>query len=213
MQGSTNKQPAAPRVQITLDGHAIELPAKQGRSLQAIRAHLEAVALKKHRVLFSFIVNGVPVNLSESLSPFKTFYKVAARTVAFGQLTFQMVAVAADQVNTLHDRLERMALQVMINDWAQVEEMWWQIMPELKDPILTLSFLPPSIELLPHGADVGPKAQKRFADELVRILEDIERIIPRQEVLELSDAIENQLLPWLRGLGHCLYRFHGPEPA
>ena len=67
MQGSANKQPAIPRVQITLDGQPLALSVKQGRSLQAIRSHLERVALKRQRVLFSLTINGTPVSLGESL--------------------------------------------------------------------------------------------------------------------------------------------------
>jgi hypothetical protein len=213
MQGSANKQPAIPRVQITLDGQPVALGGKQSRSLQSIRSHLERVALKRQRVLFSLTINGAPVSLAESLSPFKTFHKIAARTIGFDQLGYQLVAVAADQVNSLHERIERLALQVMINDWPKAEALWWQLMPEIKDPLLTLSFVPPSVEMLPHGEEIGAKALKRFTLDLVKILEDIEDILTRKELLELSDALENQLLPWLRGLGHCLYRFHGPEPA
>lgn len=211
MQGSTNKQPAIPRVQVTLDGQAVELSPKQGRSLQAIRARLETIALKKHRVLFSLVVNGSPIPLGQSMSPFKTFHKVVARTISFSQMSFQLINVAAEQVNSLHERVERLALQVMINDWAKAEEMWWELMPELKDPLLTLNFVPQAIEMLPYGEEIGAKALKKFSDDLVRILEEIEQILARQELLELSNALENQLLPWLRGLGHCLYRFHGPE--
>jgi hypothetical protein len=213
MQGSANKQPAIPRVQITLDGQPLALQGKQGRSLNAIRAHLERVALKRNRVLFSLTVNGTPVGVGDSLVNFKSFHKINARTISFGQLGYQLVAVAADQVNTLHERVERLALQVMINSWAKAEQLWWDLMPELKDPLLTLSFVPPSVETLPHGEEIGAKALKRFSHDLVKILEDIEEILVRKELLELSDALENELLPWLRGLGHCLYRFHGPEPA
>jgi hypothetical protein len=213
MQGSANKQPAIPKLQITLDGQPVAISGKEGRSLHAIRSHLERVALKRQRVLFSLTINGTPVSLGESLSPFKTFHKIAARTIGFNQLGFQLVAVAADQVNSLHERVERLSLQVMINDWPKAEQLWWDLMPELKDPLLTLSFVPPSAEALPHGADIGEKALKRFTLDLVKILEEIEGILTRKELLELSDALENQLLPWLRGLGHCLYRFHGPEAA
>jgi hypothetical protein len=213
MQGSANKQPAIPRVQITLDGHPLALSGKQGRSLNAIRAHLERVALKRNRVLFSLTVNGTPVGLGDSLLKFKSFHKITARTISFGQLGYQLVAVAADQVNVLHERVERLALQVMINDWHKAEQLWWDLMPELKDPLLTLSFVPPSVEDMPHGEDISAKALKRFSLDLVKILEEIEEILTRKELLELSDALENQLLPWLRGLGHCLYRFHGTEPA
>jgi hypothetical protein len=211
MQGSANKQPAVPKVLITLDGQPVVLSSKQGRSLHAIRCHLERVALKRQRVLFSLTINGTPVSLGESLSPFKTFHKIAARTIGFDQLGFQLVAVAAEQVNALHERVERLALQVMINDWSKAEKLWWDLMPELKDPLLTLSFVPPSAELLPHGQEIGAKALKRFTNDLVKIFEDIDEILTRKELLELSDALENRLLPWLRGLGHCLYRFHGPE--
>jgi hypothetical protein len=213
MQGSANKQPAIPKLQITLDGQPVALSVKQGRSLQAIRAHLEQVALKRQRVLFSLTINGTPVSLGEPLSPFKTFHKIAARTIGFDQLGFQLVAVAADQVNALHERVERLSLQVMINEWPKAEALWWELMPELKDPLLTLSFIPQNVEVLPNGEEISPKALKRFTNDLVKILEDIEEILTRKELLELSDALENQLLPWLRGLGHCLYRFHGPEPA
>lgn len=213
MQGSANKQPAVPKVQITLDGQPVALSLKQGRSLHAIRCHLERVALKRQRVLFSLTINGTPVSLGESLSPFKRFHKIAARTIGFDQLGFQLVAVAADQVNSIHERVERLALQIMINDWSKAEKLWWDLMPELKDPLLTLSFVPPSVEMLPHGHEIGAKALKRFTMDLVKIFEDIDEILTRKELIELSDALENRLLPWLRGLGHCLYRFHGPEHA
>jgi hypothetical protein len=213
MQGSANKQPAIPKVQITLDGQSVALPAKQARSLQAIRSHLERVALKRQRVLFSLTVNGTPVSLGETMSPFKTFHKIVGRTISFSQLGFQLVAVAADQVNALHERVERLSLQIMINDWSKAEELWWDLLPELKDPLLTLSFVPAAVEMLPHGEEIGAKALKRFTNDLVQILEEIEEILTRQELLELSNALENELLPWLRSLGHCLYKFHGPEPA
>ncbi|MGZ5544894.1 MAG: hypothetical protein ACXWIU_09475 [Limisphaerales bacterium] len=213
MQGSANRQPAIPKLQITLDGQPVALSVKQGRSLHAIRAHLEQVALKRQRVLFSLTINGTPVSLGEPLSPFKTFHKIAARTIGFDQLGFQLVAVAADQVNTLHERVERLTLQVMINEWPKAEALWWELMPELKDPLLTLSFVPQNVEVLPNGEEISPKALKRFTVDLVKILEQIEEILTRKELLELSDALENRLLPWLRGLGHSLYRFHGPESA
>ncbi len=213
MQGSANKQPAPPRVHVTLDGQPVELSARQGRSLQAIRSHLETAALKRHRILFSLNVNGAAVNLNEPMPPFKTFHKVVARTVGFGQLSFQLVTVAADQVNALHERVERLSLQMMINEWSRAEALWWELLPDLKDPLMTLSFVPSSIEILPFGQEIGAKAIKRFAQDLVAILEEIEQIIGRQDLIELSNALENHLMPWLRGLGHCLYRFHGPESA
>jgi hypothetical protein len=211
VQSPANKQPAIPRVQVTMDGQPIEVSLMQGKSLQAIRTRLEIMALKRNRVLFSLAVNGVPVSLGESMSPFKTFHKVVARTISFNQLSFQLIGVAADQVNTLHERVQRMSLQVMINEWHKAEEMWWDLMPDLKDPLLTLTFVPQAIEILPNGNEISSKAVKRFTDDLVLILEDINEIIERQELLELSNALENELLPWLRALGHCLYRFHGPE--
>ena len=101
----------------------------------------------------------------------------------------------------------------MINDWSKAEQLWWDLMPELKDPLLTLSFVPASVEMLPHGEEIGTKALKRFTLDLAKILENVEEILTRKELIELSDALENQLLPWLRSLGHCLYRLHGPEHA
>lgn len=211
MQSPANKQPAVPPVQITLDGQAVALPTKHGRSLQAIRSHLETIALKKHRVLFSLMVNGVPVNLGDSMSPFKTFQKVVARTIPFSQLSFQLVSVAADQVNALHERVQNLALQIMINDWRKAEELWWDLMPHLKDPLLTLSFVPASITTLPYGEEISEKALRKFTQDLVVILEVIEAIVARHELLELSNALEQRVLPWLRAVGHCIYRFSGPE--
>jgi hypothetical protein len=101
----------------------------------------------------------------------------------------------------------------MINDWPKAEALWWDLMPEIKDPLLTLSFVPHNVEMLPNGEEIGAKSIKRFTLDLVKIFENIDAILARKELIELSDALENQLLPWLRSLGHCLYRFHGPEPA
>lgn len=213
MQSPANKQPAVPPVQVTLDGQAVELSSKQGRSLQAIRSHLETIALKKHRVLFSLMVNGVPINLGDPVSPFKTFQKVVGRTIPFSQLSIQLVSVAADQVNSLHERVQHLALQVMINDWSKAEELWWDLMPQLKDPLLTLSFVPQSIAALPNGEEINEKSIRKFAADLVTIFEQMEAIIARKELLEFSNALEHQVLPWLRAVGHCIYRFSGPEPG
>ena len=213
MQSPASKQPSVPGVQVTLDGKPVELAIHQGRSLQAIRTHLEALALRRGRVLFALSVNGKPVSLGRPVSLFKTFHKVVARTVGFNQLGFQLIAVAEAQVDGLHERIEQLSLQIMINDWTKAEELWHEIMPELKDPLLTLSFIPNVIELLPNGQEIGARAIKRFSEELVVILEAIDLILARQELLEFSNVLENQLLPWLRSVGHCIYRFHGPDPA
>src|SRR4051812_23960769 len=111
MQSSAHKQ----RVQVTLDGQPLDFPSPHARSLQAIRAHLETVALKRQRILYSLTVNGAPVSLADSISPFKTFHKIVGRTIGFSQLGFQLIEVASDQVNALHERVEHLSLQVMIN--------------------------------------------------------------------------------------------------
>ena len=178
------KQPAIPRLQITLDGQPVSLPVKHGRSLQAIRAHLENIALKHQRVLFSLTINGTPVSLGESLLPFKTVHKIAARTISFNQLGFQLVAVAADQINSLHERVERLALQVMINEWPKAEALWWDLMPELKVPLLTLSFVPPGFAFEAWSVYAGVPVRRIGERNRKAVLEQAEHL--RRQLAKLG---------------------------
>ncbi|MDX1951819.1 MAG: hypothetical protein SFY81_06520 [Verrucomicrobiota bacterium] len=211
MKRQEKKDDLIPQVQVTLDGAPVALDALHSHSLSGIRCHLEQLALERQRVLFSLAVNDIPVSLGKQPISVEHFNKVAGRTIGFNQLALQLVSVAEEQAGKLKGRIEEVSLQVLINDWPSARELWWKLLPDLKDPLLTLSFLPGAIERLPNGHEIGPKAIQGYIAKLVEIVEEIEQSLPSEDPVELSTRMETALLPWINQVCQALFRFHGPE--
>ena len=181
--------------EVTLDGAAIVLPAAAFFFLGAIRAHLEAVALKRQRVLCALSVDGVPLNLSRGLPRVARFQRVTGETLGFEQLSRQLAWATHEQIVLLRTRVEATALRMVINEGAQAQRLWWELMPDLKAPLLTLIFLP---EIC------GDQASKILVEPLAGIIVDLNHVLDEinaacyhGDVLELSATLELQLLPWL----------------
>ena len=83
-------------VEITLDGLPVGLPYGP-RSLNAIRCHLETLALERHRILYSLSVDGELVNLSLPLIHQKAFCRIEAETVALKETSILLLGRALQQ--------------------------------------------------------------------------------------------------------------------
>ena len=92
-----------------------------------------------------------------------------------------------------------------------VEESWWRLVPELKDPLLTMSFMPFGIECLPGGKELGQRSVLDHARDLAEILEHLAQGAEGRDCIEFSNSLESKLLPWLRRIAHALRRFNSPE--
>lgn len=208
MSGPANKTPAPSQVRITLDGQPIELSQQIRASLPAIRAHLEALVLCQRRILHAMVVDGVTLNLQRPAWSFDTFHHVVAATISFDDLAFQLLRLAREQVAQLRTRGEAAVLLVLINEWPGVQRIWWNLLPDLKEPLVTLSFLP-ELGRPTAGPLVAPAATcASQAQELGRIQQEVEGHCAFHDALALSDTLEHRLLPWLAQLDTTLAQLH-----
>lgn len=198
------------QLQVTLDGENVGCWSTAAESLASIRGHLETLALSKRRLLFSMTVDGTPVSLDRPLDGRGSGLTVVARTVGFEQLGFQLISVAEGQCGHLIQRLQNLMLLVLINSWEKGQEGWMRLLPELKDPILTISFIPEAVGFLPGGADISGRAVMRRTDELSAVLVEIERVGLLRDPEEFSSVLESRLLPWLQEFHADLKRFNSP---
>ena len=198
------------QLQVTLDGVSVGSWATTAETLASIRGRLETLALSKRRLLFSMTVDGNPVSLNRPLDRRGSGFTVVARSIGFEQLGFQLISVAEEQCNQLIQRLQNLSLLVLINSWEKGQEGWMRLLPELKDPILTISFIPDGVGLLPGGESISCRAVPRRTDDLSVVLVEIERVAERRDPEEFSNVLESRLLPWLQQFQTDLKNFNSP---
>src|ERR1035441_174723 len=101
-------------VEITLDGLPVRLPSKH-RSLNAIRCHLETLALERQRILCSLSVDGQPVNLALPLLDPGIFCQIEAGTVALDEMPLLLLKKAFQQTDCARECVETALTLVLIN--------------------------------------------------------------------------------------------------
>src|SRR5437879_5336299 len=99
---------------VILDGRPVVVPA-QRRSLAAIRAYLETLALEQQRILFSFRVDGARVNLSAMLPTQTRFAKIEAETIDLAQVPLQLIRTAMLQTAEAKNHVVSAITLVLIN--------------------------------------------------------------------------------------------------
>jgi hypothetical protein len=188
-------------IRLILDGVSLEPPPDLVPVCRAIRAYLEGLSMDQGRLLHTMTADGLPVNLAESGLHLPILRSVCATTMPFGEVPNQSLTMATDILQLLHARSEALALFVLINEWDRAEAGWWDLVPNLKEPLVLLGLW---AEANHHGS--ASLAATKFwqpAHDLCRlggIIATINRICQRRNVFELSDAIENLLLPWIEHL-------------
>ncbi len=196
------------QLQVTLDGENVGSWSTTAESLASIRGRLETLALSKRRLLFSMSVDGSPVSLNRPLDLRVVGLTVVARTIGFEQLGFQLISVAEEQCSQLIQRLQNLSLLVLINSWHKGQEGWMRLLPELKDPILTTSFIPEGVGFLPGGDAICGRAVMRRTDDLSLVLVEIEKVALSRDPEEFSNVLESKLLPWLQNFHTDLKSFN-----
>src|SRR5215472_9987468 len=130
-------------LQVMLDGAPIRLP-NQRRSLAAIRAHLEILAMERQRILYSFRVDGARINLSAMLPTQRPFTKIEAETIDLGQVPLQLVKTAMLQSAEAREQVLTSVTLTVINNAEWARENWWNLIRVVKQPLVTLSLMPES---------------------------------------------------------------------
>ena len=197
MSGKTEEFGSLLPVLVTLDGKTLEVPQHVQDSLPAIRSYLELMALEQQRVVSVLSVDGQLVNLQcPRLEP-AHFHRIQAQTISFTDLSRQLIATAHAQVRLLQTRVEAAAMQVLINDWPAVNRLWQEWVPEFMSPVLIIKSLR---ELCGVRLDELSIEDQQLSDHLAQfspMWEHIERIFEQQDTIELSNALEQRLGPWL----------------
>ena len=158
-------------------------------------------------------VDGVPFGIIRKLSPSRKFRRVSATTVTFKQLRLELLQSVRIQVSQLRRRVEAAALLVIINDWPNAECLWWELLPDLKEPLMTLNFLPEVAVTPPDKAAGAAQFIGRHTEQLTYIMSEVESSCERRDNLELSDALEQWLIPWLDELSHSLKQWQEKAAA
>lgn len=208
MSGPANKAPVPSQVRVTLDGQLVGMSQQIRASLPAIRAHLEALVLCQRRILHGLVVDGVTPDLQRPAWSFDTSDNVVAATIRFDELAFQLLRLAREQVGQLRARGEAAVPLVLINEWPGVQRICWNLLPDLKEPLVTLGLLP-ELGRPTAGPLVAPAAIcASQAQELGRIQQEVSGHCAFHDALASSDTLRHRLLPWLAQFHTMLAQLH-----
>jgi hypothetical protein len=194
-------------VEITLDGLPVGLPSGHC-SLNAIRCHLETLALESHRILYSLSVDGQPVNLALPLLNQKVFCRVEAGTIALEETALLLLKKAYQQTDLARECVETALTLVLINDGQVAREVWWNLALALKEPVITLSLLPENTcEPFDSCASLT-QLRKWQLEQVAAIIRDVDEACDSADTIPLSNALENRVLPWLQSLSELISLWH-----
>ncbi len=194
-------------IEVILDGLAVELPPGH-RSLNAIRCHLETLALESHRILYSLSVDGRPVNLALPLLNQRIFCRVEAGTVALEETALLLLKKAFQQTDLARECVETALTLVLINDGQVAHEVWWNLASVLKEPVITLSLLPENTcEPFDNRTPLA-QLRKWQLEQIAAIIRDVNEACHSEDPIPLSNALENRVLPWLQSLSELISLWH-----
>ena len=197
-------------IEIVLDGMPVVLPF-QNRSINAIRGQLETLALERQRVLSFLSIDGQPVNLALPLKVRGTFCRIEAGSIALENRSRLLLKTAFEQTDHARECVETALTLVLINNGAVACEVWWNLARQLKEPVLTLSLLPETDEPRAQGQASLIQLRKWQLEQLGMILREVAAVCHGEDVIQISNALENRVLPWLQGLGDLIQLWYETE--
>ncbi|HEY5041987.1 MAG TPA: hypothetical protein VIK53_08285 [Verrucomicrobiae bacterium] len=194
---------AADEIAISLDGTPVAVPSERN-SLNSIRCYLETLALEKQRVLCALNVDGQAANLALPLAHGGGFVRVEAESVALDESFLLLLNTARQQAGQARECVETALTLVLINTGNVARELWWNIARQLKEPILTLSLLPD--HLCGPASSRAPLKQLRKwqLEQVAVIIRDVDQACRIGDPIQISNALENRVLPWLQKLGELI---------
>jgi hypothetical protein len=196
---------SAGEILVTLDRATVVLPPGR-HTLNSIHSFLEAEALANQRVLGEFLVDGHAVDLSLPLDSL-LFLRVDAITVPLTDLPLVLLTTAAQQVSRAQAAVRETFTLVLINDPFIARELWWKIAGQLKEPVLTLSLMPENLCEVWCGTTFH-KLRRWQLEQIAMIIRRVDEACDSQDNLQLSDALEKSVLPWLEKLGEHIRLWH-----
>jgi len=123
----------------------------------------------------------------------------------FRKLGRQALCAAKSQVRVLRARAQEIQSLLLINDWPVAERLWPALLLDCKTPLFVLSFLEELWEIHPDRLEFDGRALARHWHQFILVQAEVEiHLSRRQSLVELSDALEAHLGPWLKQFGEIL---------
>ena len=196
----TNQTTANQTFEVTLDGQIIEMPPAIN-TLSAIRAYWERIALERQRVLMSIRVDGFSAAKARRTGENgSSFRHVDAETSELTGRASQILGTVLEQIEDARKVTESAITNVLINEGPVAREIWWELVPKLKQPLMVLSMMPEETGWQIEGCASLRQTRKWQLEQLGVILKSVDEACWLPETMALSNALENRVLPWLRGL-------------
>jgi len=205
--GSFEPLRAGVGIVILLDGNPVTVPAQRS-SLNAIRCYLETLALEKQRVLCALQVDGYAANLDLPLMYNGAFSRVEAKTVALDESFVLVLQTASQQARQVRDCVETALTLVLINNQNVAREIWWNLARHLKEPVFTLSLLPDHLCGPANGSASLKQLRKWQLEQVATIIREVDDACNNGGTIQISDALENRVLPWLENLSDLIQFWH-----
>jgi hypothetical protein len=204
---SFSRREADDEIAIWLDGLPVDMPA--GRtSLNSIRCYLETVALENQRVLSALHIDGCPINLSLPLPGDYVFSRIEAESIDLDESAVLVLKTAMCQAGHTRDCVETALTLVLINSAEVARELWWNLARQLKEPVLTLSLLPDHL-CGPSNAGASLKQLRKWQlEQVAAIIRDVDAACNTGDTIQISNALERRVLPWLAQLNELILLWH-----
>lgn len=200
--------------QVTMDGQPVDLPDWLGESLDAIKTYLECIAMKEERVLWTLQVDGIKLDLAEPDLLIDAFNSVRANTISYDELAERLVTAGRTKVHELLTELEPAVLNVLINDTAFAERLWYDWEPQLREPLFSLRALS-ELKRTNRTAPFDSALLPTYLDQLGFTCSEVESLFVRNQfdensadLVSLSEILDFTLIPWLRNLDALFQRLH-----
>jgi hypothetical protein len=133
---------------------------------------------------------------------------VEGKTVSLDRMPLQLIETAMHQVSDAREQVHSAVVNVLINDGVMAREFWWALTKDLKAPLLTLSLVPESVCGPANGCASLHQLRKWQLQQLASLIKRVDEACWSEDTNILSDALENNVLPWLDSLQQSLDLWH-----
>jgi hypothetical protein len=205
--GAFGPADAHDEITISLDGIPIEIPSERC-SLNSIRCYLETIALENKRVLCVLNIDGYAADLSLPLTHAGSFFCVEAESVALDESEILLLKTALQQTQHARECVDTAMTLVLINNREIARELWWNLACQLKNPILTLSLLPDHFCGPAKGRAPLKQLRKWQLEQVAVIIREVDRACHTGDTIQISNALESRVLPWLEKLSELIQLWH-----
>jgi hypothetical protein len=153
-------------------------------------------------------VDGYTANLDLPLIHAGAFWRVEAETVALDESFVLVLQTARQQARHVRDCAEAALTLVLINPPKVAREIWWNLARQLKEPVFTLSLLPDNLCGPPNGSAPAKQLRKWQLEQVATIIREVDEACQSGGTIQISDALENRVLPWLDNLSDLIQFWH-----